>query len=230
MNPPVRIFISSVQKEFADERAALRDYLRGDALMRRFFEVFLFEELPAADRRTDVAYLDEVRRCDIYVGLFGNDYGYENTGGLSPPTEREFDLATAEGGKYRLIYVRGGTDDAARHPKMRALVRRAEGGLIRKRFNTPSELVAGLYAALVEYLEEKQLIRSSPPFDAAPPCMKRRSTTWIPNGWRGSSARPERPAGSPPSPPRCLSPPRPAGAPEPARRRPGDERRGPPLR
>ena len=41
---PLRIFISSVQTEFAQERAALRDYLRGDPLMRRFFEVFLFEE------------------------------------------------------------------------------------------------------------------------------------------------------------------------------------------
>ncbi|MDK2891341.1 MAG: ATP-dependent helicase RecG, partial [Methanoculleus sp.] len=164
---PVRIFISSVQKEFAGERAALRDYLRGDALMRRFFEVFLFEDVPAADRRTDDLYLDEVRHCDIYVGLFGNDYGSENAEGFSP-TEREFDLATAEG-KYRLIYVRG-TDDEASHPRMRALVRKAQAGLIRKRFNTSSELVAGLYAALVDYLEEKQLIRSGP-FDAAP-CAK----------------------------------------------------------
>jgi len=164
---PIRIFISSVQKEFTDERAALRDYLRGDALMRRFFEVFLFEDVPAADRRTDDLYLDEVRRCDIYVGLFGDDYGAFNAGGVSP-TEREFDLATAER-KYRLIYVKG-TDDGARHPKMRALVGRAQAGLIRKRFNTPSELVTGLYAALVEYLGEKQLIRSGP-FDAAP-CMK----------------------------------------------------------
>jgi ATP-dependent DNA helicase RecG len=32
---PIRIFISSVQPEFVAERAALRDYLRGDALMRR---------------------------------------------------------------------------------------------------------------------------------------------------------------------------------------------------
>jgi len=38
---PVQLFISSVQKEFAAERAALRDYLRGDTLMRRFFEPFL---------------------------------------------------------------------------------------------------------------------------------------------------------------------------------------------
>lgn len=50
---PIRIFISSVQREFAIERAALRDYLRGDVLMRRFFEPFLFEDVPAANRRAD---------------------------------------------------------------------------------------------------------------------------------------------------------------------------------
>ena len=68
---PLGIFISSVQREFAEERAALRDYLQGDPLMRRFFEPFLFEDVPATDRRPDDLYLDEVERCDLYVGLFG---------------------------------------------------------------------------------------------------------------------------------------------------------------
>ena len=63
---PIRIFISSVQREFAQEREHLRDYLRGDPLMRRFFEVFLFEDIPAADRRPDEVYLDEVGRCNIH--------------------------------------------------------------------------------------------------------------------------------------------------------------------
>ena len=117
---PLRIFISSVQTEFAQERAALRDYLRGDPLMRRFFEVFLFEEVPASDHRPDALYLDEVERCELYVGLFGNEYGTEDE----------------------------------------------EDGLIRKRFNTSEELVAGIYASLVEYLEVKELIRWGP-FDAA---------------------------------------------------------------
>jgi len=35
----LRIFISSVQKEFAAERRTLRDYIEGDALLRRFFRV-----------------------------------------------------------------------------------------------------------------------------------------------------------------------------------------------
>ena len=93
---PLRIFISSVQGELAEERVALRDYIRGDALFRRFFDVFLFEDAPATDRRPDRLYLDEVERCPIYVGLFGLDYGSEDEEGISP-TEREFARATGMG-------------------------------------------------------------------------------------------------------------------------------------
>ncbi len=57
------IFISSVQKELAAERRALKDYIQGDALLGRFFEVFLFEDQPASDRRADKVYLSEVDRC-----------------------------------------------------------------------------------------------------------------------------------------------------------------------
>ena len=42
-----RIFISSVQREFAKERKALAEYVRKDAILGRFFDVFLFEEVPA---------------------------------------------------------------------------------------------------------------------------------------------------------------------------------------
>ena len=70
---PLRIFLSSVQNEFAREREALRAYLREDPMMRRFFEVFLFEDVPATDRPPDELYLDEVERCDLYVGLFGKE-------------------------------------------------------------------------------------------------------------------------------------------------------------
>ena len=160
---PLRLFISSVQREFAQEREALRDYLHSDPLMRRFFDVFLFEDVPALDRRPDDLYLDEVEQSDLYVGLFGNDYGSEDAEGISP-TEREFDQATASG-IHRLIFVKG-TDDNVRHPKMQALIRKAQSGLIRKRFNTAEELKTALYAALVEYLDSKDLVRSEP-FDAS---------------------------------------------------------------
>ena len=161
---PLRLFVSSVQREFAEERAALRDYLRGDPLMRRFFEAFLFEDVPATDRRPDALYLEEVERCDLYVGLFGLEYGSEDDDGVSP-TEREFDRAEALG-KHRLIFVKGGAGET-RHPSMQTLIDRAQADLVRRRFNTPTDLVAGLYAALVEYLEGRELLRWGP-FDAAP--------------------------------------------------------------
>ena len=137
---PLGIFISSVQREFTEERAALRDYLRGDPLMRRFFDPFLFEVVPATDRRPDDLYLDEVERCDVYVGLFGGQYGTEDEQGVSP-TEREFDHATALG-KQRLIFLKT-TGGANRHPKMQALIGKAQAGLIRGRFGTPEDLVHG---------------------------------------------------------------------------------------
>ncbi len=159
-----RIFVSSVQKEFAAERAALRDYVRADPLLRRFFDVFLFEDLPAADRRADQAYLEQVRACGLYLGLFGDEYGAANARGLSP-TECEFNRAT-ELGRPRLIYVKG-ADDAAKHPKMRALIRRAGADLVRRRFTDVASLRTAVYASLVQYLEEQRLI-STGPFDAEP--------------------------------------------------------------
>ncbi len=160
---PIRVLIGGVQPELAGERKHLRDYLRGDPLMRRFFEIFPFEDAPASDQRHDEVHLDEVERCDIYVGLFGTGYGFEDADGISP-TEREFDRA-AELDKHRLILLKG-AEGAERHPKMRALIGRAHAGLARRRFATAAELVAGLYASLVRYLEAKELLRFGP-FDAA---------------------------------------------------------------
>ena len=40
----IPIFISSVQTELAAERRAVKAFVEGDALLRRFFEVVLFEE------------------------------------------------------------------------------------------------------------------------------------------------------------------------------------------
>ena len=68
--------------------------------------------------------------------------------------------------KLRLIFVKG-VDDKDKDPKMAALVRRAGGDLVRRRFSSVAELVASVYAALVQMLFERALIRTMP-FDAAP--------------------------------------------------------------
>ncbi len=153
------IFISSVQKELQEERRAIKDYVQGDPLLWRFFDVFLFEDLPASDRRADEVYLDQVDRCGIYIGLYGTQYGIEDEQGLSP-TEREFNRAT-EKGKVRLIFIKG-TDDRGRHPRMRTLLRKAGAQVIRRRFGSVSELTALVYASMVDFLERRGIIQERP--------------------------------------------------------------------
>jgi hypothetical protein len=97
--------------------------------------------------------------CAIYVGLFGNDYGFEDTDGLSP-TEREFDRATAQC-KPRFIFVKG-ESDKQRHPKMQTLIHKAGSQLIRRRFNSIADLNAAVYASLVDYLETCGSVQTRP--------------------------------------------------------------------
>src|SRR3990172_5936355 len=170
---PVRlkIFISSLQSEFKQSRLDLKAFLLGDAVLRRFVsEVFLFEELPARDRRPDQVYLEEVARCDIYLGIFGYEYGHEDRDGLSP-TEREYDHATKRL-KTRLVFV-WGSDEKLRAPKMKRLVRKASDDLIRRRVEDPSALTTEVYASLVDHLDRRGALRLPPlhtsPCRRAPP-------------------------------------------------------------
>ena len=153
MNGKRRILISSVQKELAAGRGGRwRTTSMAIPSLRRFFGVFLSRTCPPRAAVPTPSISKEVDRCDIYLGLLGDQYGYEDAAGLSP-TEREFDRATAAG-KERLLFVKGDTD-SARHPKMQALVRKAGGQLIRRRFASIPDLTAAVYASLVDYLGER---------------------------------------------------------------------------
>jgi predicted HTH transcriptional regulator len=145
-----------VQKELAAERRAVAEHVRADPLLKRFLDVFLFEELPPKDRRADALYIEQVDQASVYLGIFGNDYGFEDAAGLSP-TEREFDRATARG-IPRLIFVKG-DDDAGRHPKMTALIRKAAAQVIRRRFGSTDELLRLLQDSLVDHLESRGAIQ-----------------------------------------------------------------------
>lgn len=160
----LKVFISGVQKEFQQVRLDLKAFLTGDAVLHRFIaEVFLFEELPAKDRRADQVYIEEVKRCDIYLGIFGYDYGNEDKDGISP-TEREYVYA-GKHRKTRLIYV-WGSDEKKRAPKMRQLVSNASSELIRRRIENFSALTSEVYASLVDYLDGLGALRV-PPFDTS---------------------------------------------------------------
>ena len=88
-----QIFISSVQKEFERERAAIKRMIESDPILKPHFKAFVFEiDAPAADKTTQQVYLKEIEKSDIYLVLIGNKYGYCDEGCVSP-TEQEFDKA-----------------------------------------------------------------------------------------------------------------------------------------
>lgn len=158
-----RIFISSVQREFAKERRALAEMIRKDMLLGTFFDVFLFEEMAAQNRSAKSVYLDEVRNSDIYLGLFGCEYGFEDAEGVSP-TEREYDLAT-ECGKYRLAFVKR-TAAHNRMPKERTLIAKVEREVTRKSFSSLAMLKKMVYEALFRYLQDRDVVNVRP-FDGS---------------------------------------------------------------
>ncbi len=154
-----KIFISSVQKELEEERRVIKNYILQDPLLSRLIDdVFLFEDIPAGDRKPDDIYLSEVAKCDIYIGIFGNKYGWKNKDGKSP-TELEFDYAT-ETHRERLIFIKG-DDDSAREPEMRNLIHKAGEQLTRRRFSDTEALIREVYASLVEFLENKGALRTN---------------------------------------------------------------------
>ncbi|MCD4788846.1 MAG: DUF4062 domain-containing protein, partial [Bacteroidales bacterium] len=159
----IKVFISSVQTEFTDERQMLYSYLTTDALLGLFFEPFIFENLPATEQSATDIYLNKVSKCNIYIGLFGKEYGYDNIRGISP-TEHEFNKAT-ELNKTRLIFI-SNHNNVERHPKEVALIRRAEQEIVRKKFANLLELKTSVYSSLINYLKEKEFIRTGP-FDAS---------------------------------------------------------------
>lgn len=156
-----KIFISSVQAEFQQERRALAASIRQDTLLARYFEPFLFEELPAQDQSAQRAYLDEAAKDEVYLLLIGEQYGYEDEEGISP-TEREFDAASANNA-YRIAMFKRTTN---RQLKAQRFAAKVDKEVIRNTFDSVDELKSGLYAALVEYMTTHGILASGP-FDAS---------------------------------------------------------------
>ena len=121
-NNKYKIFISGAQKELKAERRVVKDSVLGDVLLSEYFDVFLFEDLPAKSRSAATAYLEEVHKSDIYIGLLGDKYGSAGKKKISP-TETEFCEAKSQH-KDILIYIKGeNSADKKREAGVRKLIK-----------------------------------------------------------------------------------------------------------
>jgi len=150
-----------VQKEFEQERLRLFEWITADPFLGKFFEVFLFEKLPAMDNTPQQVFLDEIGQCEIYLGILGKEYGFVGKKGVSV-TEEEFDEASRLH-KQRFVFV---ADQQERDTKQNEFIQKAQAFLVRRKFSDYADLKSLIYASLVRYLEETGRIQTSP-FDTS---------------------------------------------------------------
>jgi predicted HTH transcriptional regulator len=153
-----KIFISGVQKELRAERRAVKDFILGNTLFRDYFEVFLFEDVPAKSHASQDLYLRETKNSNIYLGIWGNQYGGDGKGKVSP-TEAEF-RESRKAKKQVLVFLKG-SDDKVRDEGIRKLVSEIKDqvrGVIYKRFNDVQELTDLVFDSLLEILKEQGIV------------------------------------------------------------------------
>lgn len=125
-----RIFISSVQDEFREERRELKQWILQNPLLSRYVEsVFLFEDSPARGDGSQEVFLEEVARSQIYIGILGRRYCGRDHGDCEmSPTELEYDKAGACG-LERFVYL---LECAERDERQTAFVRKVNADVKRR--------------------------------------------------------------------------------------------------
>lgn len=156
-----KIFVSGVQKELKSERFAIKELVENDVLLKSYFSVFLFERAHAGSQSSKAVYLKEVRGCNVYILLLGNEYGKAAKDRLSA-TEEEFSEAK-KNGKHVLTYIKGRTDNAKdkRVKKLIAEIKDVSSGYKYFRFEDILNLKSAVHESLIEFLREKGIVGKS---------------------------------------------------------------------
>jgi predicted HTH transcriptional regulator len=149
---PIRIFISSVQKELELERAAVAALISTDPFLLQHCVPVRFDKEPPPPRPAHKPYLAALKSCQAYVLILANEYG--DTAGELSATHEEYRLAQ----KLNLpsvVFLKGATDDS-RKPEVKALIREAKkDGFTYKRFHDREDLRPLMLAALRRMLAEE---------------------------------------------------------------------------
>lgn len=145
-----KIFIGNAQGELREERLALANYVRGSPVLGKVYDVLLSEDAPASGRAPSDVFLDRVAVSDVYVGLFGREYGVADGSGMSP-TEREYRQARALD-LHRLIFLK--KISGPRDPKMCALIEDARDSHARRTFSSTDELLREFGKSIGDHIRE----------------------------------------------------------------------------
>ncbi len=147
----LKVFISSVQKELQEERAALGGLLATDPFLSSSTVPRLFEEYPAPLRPNKQAYLDLLRTCHVYLLIIGKEYGQTLADGLSA-THQEYRFAQQQK-LPTLVCVKGDAGLDREEGEKAFLEEVRKDGHTYTRFGSLDDLLKKARGRLIEHLE-----------------------------------------------------------------------------
>lgn len=71
----LRVFVSSVQKELAEERRAVKTLIASDPFLDEHCVPILYEDEPSMLKPAPQGYLNDLAKCQIYLAIIGSEYG-----------------------------------------------------------------------------------------------------------------------------------------------------------
>lgn len=145
----LRVFVSSVQKELAEERMEMKVLLTSDPFLSRHTVPCLFEQYPVPLRPDKKAYLKVLEKCQVYVLIIGREYGAG--AGLSA-THLEYDFAQER--QFPTLVCVKGDNGFVRDEKEEAFFQKVRNdGHTYNRFQSLEELHASVRSRLIEHIK-----------------------------------------------------------------------------
>lgn len=163
------VFISSTYSDLILHRRAVID-----ALIKRNHHPVAMEYFSSQPGDATEASIDELRKADIFVGIYGFRYGYCPDNDKSV-TEQEYDAAIALQIPVLIFIIDPMYDDPklkdhqetkVKQSRLDALKKRLEAKHVRERFTTPDNLALSVVTAIDNYLQKNA---SRPDKSALPP-------------------------------------------------------------
>jgi hypothetical protein len=149
----LRIFVSSTMKELASARAAARAAIERLRLTPVLFELGA-RRYPPRD-----LYLAYLRQSDVFIGIYGQQYGWIAPDQKISGLEDEYLNA---GGMPKLVYVQSPSPD--RDPRLSEMLSRIQSdGLSYRSFATSDELGTLIADDLAVLLSERFDVEEAPP-------------------------------------------------------------------
>src|SRR5678815_69722 len=137
-----KVLISSTRKDIAEYREQIKD-----KLVALHQVVLMMETFGANPSDAVTVSTDQVRECDLFIGIYAYRYGYVPEGDEKSITEQEYDLAR-ELGKRCLCYVASESlkpevseEDESKQQRLAAFKQRIDVELVRSVFDSPDDLL-----------------------------------------------------------------------------------------